>query len=166
MFKRFLLSGSVFFWINACRVATNQSGAESLKHTLLVYHDECTECGDFEIDSGEVQVPVFMRPAFIQAKMNSGVTRKWPRRRIVKMLEARDYQVGSVALVSEAAFDSLFLLPGHHRDDTLKNKYGIVYPWDFDRRYRVTGEIIGIKAHYLQFKIHTATRITDRNAQR
>lgn len=161
MIKQFLLGGSACLWINACQVATKQGGNESLKYTLLVHHDECTECGDFEIDSGEVSVPAFMRPAFIRAKMNWGVTRKWPRRRIVKMLEARSYQVGSVSLPSEAAFDSLFLLPGHQRGDTLKNKYGIVYPWDFDRRYRVTGEITGINRHYLVFHAKRAVLLGD-----
>lgn len=139
---------------------------EPRQFSIVVYHAECTECGDFEIESGEVKVPLAFRERFLQAVANS--PRSGPGdystrySRLLAYCNATGWRVGNVKLASEAAFDKLFLLPGRTRTDTIKNKFGVVYPWDFNRRYRVTVEVVGIKWSYLTVRVRKAVRLSDR----
>ncbi|GAA4354923.1 hypothetical protein GCM10023185_17240 [Hymenobacter saemangeumensis] len=129
-------------------------------YTLREYHEECTECGDFQIDSGKVIIPLHMRETFINQALKSRRMRGRSKEEIADFYKSRGYTAG-LRLESEEAFDSLFLLPGHSRGDTLKNKYGVVYPWDFERQYRVTGMVTGMQWPYLQFKVIKAVLLLD-----
>jgi hypothetical protein len=131
-------------------------------YTLRVYHEECTECGDFEIDSGKVVVPVHLREQLIQNSMKSGAMRGWKYERVAEVYKSRGYEVGSLRLETDAEFDALFLLPGRTKEDTIRNSA----PWDFERKYRVTGVITGLKWQYVQFKVLKAVLIKKKRGAR
>lgn len=133
----------------------------SASYTLRVYHRECTSCGDLEIDSGAVVVPPALRAEFVGAWQRSfgrpPSTINWTSR-----WEQNEYRVGNVRLDRDSTFDAMFLLPGRTRTDTIRNKYGAVYPWDFGRRYRVTGRIVGIEGLLLLFHVEKAALLPQR----
>lgn len=150
--------------------------------TAVVHHDECTECGDFELDSGAVIIPLKLRSQYIQKnaswsahfrgadsngwgsaarKVDSADSLKSIKNQSDKLRFMR-YRLYTVKLVNEAAFDSLFLLPGRTRDDTIRNSAGNIYPWDFNRRYRVMFGVIGMDGRYLMVRVRKAVRLPDR----
>jgi hypothetical protein len=67
------------------------------------------------------------------------------------------YRLYTVRVASDSAFDSLFLLPGRTRDDTIMGS-----AWDFNRRYRATVEAVGMEGRYLTVRIRKAVRLADR----
>jgi hypothetical protein len=116
-----------------------------------------------EIDSGMVVVPTAMHERYLQAFANS--PRSGPGdysnrySRTLARCEARGWRVGNVKLASDKEFESLFLLPGKKPS----NSYGPEdNPWDFNRRYRVTVEVVGIKWSYLTVRVRKAVRLADR----
>lgn len=127
--------------------------------TIVIHHDECTECGDFELDSGKVSVPLELRRSYIEACVKSPRFGNTPdkKARLIAFNNRIGYRVGNVKLESEAAVDSLFLLPGRKRDDTIMTNQ-----WDFNRRYRATVEVTGIKWSYLAVRVRKAVRLADR----
>lgn len=138
--------------------------------TVVVHHDECTECGDFELDSGAVIVPLQLRSQYVRANarwqffINKGwdnPTQKVDSLAIIRRQEAKfrlmHYRLYTVRLASESAFDSLFLLPGRTRDDTIGGN-----AWDFNRRYRTTVEVVGMQGRYLTVRVRKAVRLADR----
>ena len=48
------------------------------------------------------------------------------------------------------------------RDDTIRNSAGNVYPWDFNRRYRVMVGVVGTDGRYLTVRVRKAVRLADR----
>lgn len=136
--------------------------AKSQLFTIVVQHEECTECGDLEIESGEVVVPVALRERYLQAFANSprsGMGDYSDRYgRTLARCEARGWRVGNVKLESDKDFENLFLLPGKKPS----NSYGPEdNPWDFNRRYRATVEVVGIKWSYLTVRVRKAVRLAD-----
>lgn len=130
---------------------------------IVVHHDECTECGDVEIESGEVKVPVALRERYLQAVVSSPRSGRGDYQERYSRLLARcndmSWRVGNVKLASEKDFERLFLLPGKKPS----NSYDISdNPWDFRRRYRVTVEVVGIKWSYLTVRVRKAVRLADR----
>jgi len=131
--------------------------------TVVVHHDECTECGDIELDSGTVVVPTAMHERYLQAFANS--PRSGPGNysdrygRLSRYHAAYGWRVHNVKMASDKYFESLFLLSGKKPS----NSYGPEdNPWDFNRRYRVTVEIVGIKWSYLTVRVRKAVRLADR----
>jgi hypothetical protein len=124
--------------------------------TLVVHHSECTTCQDLTVDSGSVRIPSHLRQAFIDNQLKY---RQWgprlSRAQLVKSYNSQDYKVTELTLSSKAVFDSLFAVPG--RTITLyQGGDSISYPWDFDRHYRISGQIILIQRRYPVFKIQRA----------
>lgn len=69
------------------------------------------------------------------------------------------YRLYTVKLESERDFENLFLLPGKKPS----NSYGPSdNPWDFNRRYRATVEVVGMQGRYLTVRVHKAVRLADR----
>lgn len=123
-------------------------------YTLSVHHSECTDCADFEIENGAIQVPDRFWQSYFQYKkthtkssQNIGLSE---RTRV-------NYRVTDLMLENDSIFNSLFLLPGRTLNDTIRNNVGNIYPWDFTRHYRITGSIIGFREGYLIFRLRKAT---------
>jgi hypothetical protein len=138
--------------------------------TVVVHHDECTECGDFELDSGAIIIPLKLRPQYTRAnaRWQSRISVAWDDstrkvdsiayiRRQEAKLKLMRYRLYTVRLASDSAFDSLFLLPGRTRDDTIMGS-----AWDFNRRYRATVEAVGMEGRYLTVRVRKTVRLADR----
>lgn len=137
---------------------------------VVVHHSECTECGDFELDSGAVIIPFRLRSQYTvaNARWQSHISGSWDkstrradslaniRRQEVKLKLMR-YRLYTVRVASDSAFDSLFLLPGRTHGDTIAGS-----AWDFNRRYRATVEAVGLEGRYLTVRVHKAVRLADR----
>ena len=160
---------------NSGQAANNAEEDAPALQTIVVRHNECTECGDFELDSGAVIIPLKLRSQYVKAnarwysRFNGGWDGSVHKTDSVKDIRSQEaklklmrYRLYTVRLASESAFDSLFLLPGRTRDDTIKNSAGNVYPWDFNRRYRATVEVVGLEGRYLAVRVHKAVRLPDR----
>jgi len=135
--------------------------AEPQLFTIVVLHNECTECGDCEIDSGKVVVPKELQRSYIDACAKSPRFGNTPdkRARLIAFNNRIGYQVGNVKLESDKDFEDLFLLSGKKPS----NSYGPSdNPWDFNRRYRITVEVTGIKWSYLAVRVRKAVRLADR----
>jgi len=137
--------------------------AEPRQFTIVVYHDECTECGDIEIDSGEVKVPLTLRERYLQAFAKSprsgpgDYSAKYGR--CLAYCHANGWRVGNMKLKSEGNFENLFLLAGKKPSNSYDSSDN---PWDFNRRYRVTVEVVGIKWSYLTVRVRKSVRQSDR----
>ena len=143
---KFLLAGaSVLLWCTPIQVPGSKTRQKPQRAvTLVVHHTECTSCEDVAVDSGTVRIPSPLRQAFVDNQLKY---RRWgPQLSRAQLLEAyasRGYEVTELDLSSRAAFDSLFSVPG--RTITIYPGSPLVeYPWDFDRRYRITGQIIAL----------------------
>ena len=157
MLKLLLTCASVFLlWIpSQFSVSRVQQQAQQTV-TLVVHHNECTSCEDLTVDSGTVRIPSHLRQEFIdnQLKYRRGGP-QFSRDQLLKAYTSRGYEVTELDLSSEAVFDSLFSVPG--RTVTLyKGATPASYPWDFDRKYRITGQIIAIQGKVPVFKIKRA----------
>jgi hypothetical protein len=152
------------------QAADTVEGDAPALQTVVVHHDECTECGDFEFDSGAVVVPLKLRPQYTRAnaRWHSFINRGWDNstqkvdsltsiRRQEAKLKLMRYRLYTVRVASDSAFDSLFLLPGRTRDDTVAGS-----AWDFNRRYRATVEAVGLEGRYLTVRVHKVVRLADR----
>ena len=124
--------------------------------TLVVRHNECTSCQDLTVDSGTVRIPPHLRQEFIdnQLKYRRGGP-PLSRNQLLEAYNSRGYEVSDLDLTSKAVFDSLFSVPGR----TITLYAGATpesYPWDFDRKYRITGQVIAIQGKVPVFKIQRA----------
>jgi hypothetical protein len=128
------------------------------RYTLLVRHGECTSCGDMEIDSGSVVVPLALRAEFVQNWQHQ--FRNSAPGTQAKNWQDRNYQVGNVRIDNDSTFDAMYLLPGRLRNDDAG--YGWKTPWDFGRQYRVTGRVVGTRGLYLQFHVEKAVLLPNR----
>lgn len=100
--------------------------SNSVVSEIIVYHDECTDCQDIVVDSGEVFVPEKIKQNFRGKELMGGYTSK---------LNTRDMR-----LENDSIFRKLFGSPGN---------------WQFENRYRVKGEVIGLKdSSELIFRIY------------
>jgi hypothetical protein len=124
--------------------------------TLVVRHNECTSCQDLTVVSGTVSIPSHLRQAFIDNQVNDrGPGPRLSRDELLEWHNSRGYEVTDLDLTSKAIFESLFSVPG--RTITLyKGSPTFDYPWNFDRKYRITGQIIAIQGKVPVFKIQRA----------
>jgi hypothetical protein len=143
--------------------AFEMGGATPAQCTVTIYYCACTDGGDFSVDSGEVVVPVQLRPAYIDALSKRGKL-YGTREQIIERATRNKYRVSSLRAASVAARDSLFTPPksGHYtsapeaEDRTIQGGY-------WRRRYRITGDVVGLNGPYAVFKIRKAVRIADVN---
>lgn len=84
--------------------------------TLIIRHDECTDCQDIVVDSGEVIVPEKIKRNFRGKKLIGGYTSK---------LNTHDMRL--------------------ENDSVFRELFGSPPDWQFENRYRVLGEVIGLK---------------------
>jgi len=91
-------------------------GYNSKLSDLIIRHGECTDCQDIVVDSGEVFVPENIKTNFRGKKLLGGYTSK---------LNTHDMR-----LENDSIFNELF--------GTTPNQ-------QFENRYRVQGEVIGLK---------------------
>jgi hypothetical protein len=157
MLKLLLTCASLFLlWVPNQFSASGAYQQAQQTVTLVVHHDECTSCEDLTVDSGTVRIPSHLRQAFIDNQLRYRRGGPQPSRdQLLAAYNSQGYAVSSLDLNSEAVFDSLFSVPGR----TITLYQGATpesYPWDFDRKYRITGQIIAIQGKVPIFKIQQA----------
>jgi hypothetical protein len=142
--------------------ASERASVVPTQCTVTVYYCACTDGGDFSVDSGEVIVPVQLRPAYIEALSKSGKL-YGTREAIVSRLTRNSYRVSSLRAASVATWDSLFTPPKRGRDSYTEAEEQTIQGAYWRRRYRITGDVIGLNGPFTVFKIRKAVRIADVN---
>lgn len=134
--------------------------------TVTVYYTACSDCADFEVDSGEVVVPAPLRAAYAEAVYRAWrrVTRTSPSlERVQQKLLTEGYRSsGSLRAATRASYDSLYTPPGFVNFDSPSDQEAALQVAYWHRRYRLTGTVVGLDRTYPVFKVQKAVRLADR----
>ncbi len=157
--KKTILPVLIILWaLTAASQAPQLIAKISERHiTITVYYCACTDGGDYSVDSGQVIVPEQLRQAYIDERCKRAKLYGSTREVISKRLALNGYKVWNLRATSLTAWDSLFT-PNVH---IAENKAQAIQSEYWRRRYRLTGTVIGLKGHYLVFKVQKALRIKD-----
>jgi hypothetical protein len=92
---------------------------------LIISHQECTGCLDFQIDSGDVKILESVSGQFKEIKLKNGYIKKAPN--------LTDFKFKDTSLFTRLWGEEYFKVNGF--GDTLR--------YNFDKKYRIKGSIIG-----------------------
>jgi hypothetical protein len=129
--KIFLLGLIICFYLN-CQESSDKNNC-----VLIISHQECTDCLDVHVDSGEVKIPKHIQALFKGIKLKSGRVKNEPN--------LADLNLNDATLFKHL-WGGYFKV--NSENDTLN--------YDFFNRYRVKGYVLGFDSTG-----HTLFRISE-----
>jgi hypothetical protein len=130
--------------------------------TVTVHYQSCSDCADFTVDSGTVVVPPRLRAAYVDAMYRH--MRRYGRtlERVQRDVAARGYVCGDLRAATDASYDSLYTPPGFVNFDFPSDEEAALQVAYWQRRYRLTGTVVGLDRTYPVFRVQKAVRLADK----